>query len=363
MALTFRTGGLAEVMDVLAERVPAILAAQGPDGEFVYHENKRFPYLGEDRGLAVGICAPPTYRLLRFASLTGDRGALEGGLRGLEYMRRFLRPEGAQTWEVPLHVPDIYAAAWAVTAYVQGYLATGDRQWLDEAQRWALRGLPFVYLWNAHDRPIMRYASIAVFGGSHGHYPWFGRPVQWCGLAYAYSLLRLAEHDNSFDWRRIAEGLTRCAMQQQSAEAERFGLYPDAWHLWEDKPSRVWFQPEFLLQNIAYLLGAHWHLDYRTVVARDVRVYVSSSATLDEDLYFAPKGEGTVMRLRLSHPAGDTSFTTVARAVRPLAVRRGEEPLSPDDWGYDMQRGFIWFRIRHQTADPAAVTLEWLGKP
>ena len=74
------------------------------------------------------------------------------------------------------------------------------------------------------DKPVLRYASIAIFGGSWYEGSWIGQPVQWNGLRYAYALLKLADHDPSFPWRRIAEGLTVSALYQQDTAGPNVAL-------------------------------------------------------------------------------------------------------------------------------------------
>lgn len=180
--------------------------------------------------------------LLRAAALTLDPVCIRAGLQLLRHLDTEPRPEGAQTWELPLHVPDILAAAHAVRAYCLGYQLTGDPRLLDSARRWAWRGMVFVYLWGAPDRPIMRYGSIPVFGATHYTSPWFGIIVQWNGLWFAEALMELAPLDDGFDWHTVAEGLVASAAQQMRPldpgerllpqhvpECGHLGCYPDAY--------------------------------------------------------------------------------------------------------------------------------------
>ena len=88
-------------------------------------------------------------------------------------------PRGAQTWECPLHIPDVLASAKLVRAYTLGYELTGDKDLLDSARYWAWTGVPFVYLDNPTDQPIGAYASTSVFGATQWVAPvWMGQPVQ-----------------------------------------------------------------------------------------------------------------------------------------------------------------------------------------
>ena len=127
-------------------------------------------------------------------------------------------------------------------ANVWAYEGTGDQKYLDAARRWAITGLPFVYLWedpelkpagqteNDDDsyHPMMKYATIAVFGATIWIYPnWMGSPVQWCGLDYAHALIRLAKYDDALDWKKIAEGIVASAECQLCVEDDLVGLLPD----------------------------------------------------------------------------------------------------------------------------------------
>jgi len=205
------------------------MAQQQPDGSFRYRGRYQ---KGHYEDTASGYCARPAAILLAYAKLTGDKQALEAGLKTLDYMKRFRVPRGAQTWELSLHTPDILASAHLVSAYVRGYELTGRQDYLDEARRWALSGIPFVYLWGEY--PVMLYATIPVYGATNWRAPnWIGLPVQWCGLVYAYALTELAPYDQTLDWRHLAEGILISGEQMQvpREEGDYAGLLPDSFHL------------------------------------------------------------------------------------------------------------------------------------
>jgi hypothetical protein len=187
-----------------------------------------YKVLGPVGASEVGLTASPAEDLLQFALLTGDAEAAQAGLKALAAMRAFRVPRAAQVWEVPVHTPDILASARAVDAYVAGYQLTGDRQYLADAAYWARTGLPFVYVWHPSDQPAMLGASIPVFGATGYGLSWLGVAVQWNGLAYADALWRLGALDDSFPWRKVAEGLLRSAMYQQATEGPRLAQWPDA---------------------------------------------------------------------------------------------------------------------------------------
>ena len=183
---------------------------------------------------------------LTAASETGDAALVKAAISMLKKANAVYSntvPRGAQTWEIPLHTPDILASAHMLRANVLGYELTGDREFFDEARYWAWSGVPFVYL----DRPtdtgrVGMYATIAVLGASNWVAPnWIGLPVQWCGLVYADALLDLWFHDRDPRWKLLADGIVSSGYQQSwpavsgavisRTARERQGLLPDSFVL------------------------------------------------------------------------------------------------------------------------------------
>jgi hypothetical protein len=183
---------------------------------------------------------------LTAASETGDVALIKAAISMLKKANAAYSntvPRGAQTWEIPLHTPDILASAHMLRANVLGYELTGDREFFDEARYWAWSGVPFVYL----DRPtdtgrVGMYATIAVLGASNWVAPnWIGLPVQWCGLVYADALLDLWFHDRDPRWKLLADGIVSSGYQQSwpavsgavisKTARERQGLLPDSFVL------------------------------------------------------------------------------------------------------------------------------------
>jgi hypothetical protein len=241
-SIYFVSGRAAEWKEMAEGRVRAAIGQQQPDGSFRY----RGPLArGHFEDTANGVCARPAAILLDYARLTGDAAAQAAGLKALQYMKRFRVPRGAQVWEVPLHTPDQLASAYAVWAYVRGYELTGDRQYLAEARRWALSGIPFVYLWGRY--PVMLYGTPPVFGATNWQMPcWIGLPVQWVGGVYAYSLTMLAPYDQTLDWKKLARGILIAAEQMQFPDGPYAGLLPDSFELrgqerrpWRINPSAI----------------------------------------------------------------------------------------------------------------------------
>jgi hypothetical protein len=226
-SIYFVTGRAGQWLQYQRQHAKALMAQQRPDGSYRYGGPFR---RGHFEDTANGVCAAPAWTLLEYARVTGDKAALEAGVRTLDYMKRFDVPRGAQVWEIPLHSPDQLASAYALWAYVRGYELTGKKEYLAEARRWALSGIPFVYLWSKY--PIMLYAAPPVFGATNWQAPmWVGLPVQWVGGVYAYALTTLAPHDKSLDWNHLARGILISAEQQQYPDGQWIGLLPDSFVL------------------------------------------------------------------------------------------------------------------------------------
>jgi hypothetical protein len=171
---------------------------------------------------------------------------VDEGLRLLRVLRRRFSdgvPRGAQTWEIPLHTPDILASAYLVRAFALGYELTGEPEMLSVARYWAWTGVPFVYLTHptTEERAVGPYATIPVLGATNWTAPnWIGLPVQWCGLVYAQGLFDLARHDPGGPWRALAEGIAASGIAQTyPIDHPHRGLLPDSFKLssqWRNPP-------------------------------------------------------------------------------------------------------------------------------
>ena len=152
-------------------------------------------------------------------------------------------PRGAQTWEIPLHTPDILGSAYMLVLAVNAYKISGDAKYLKEAEYWALTGVPFVYLVNPveHLNPKGLYSTIAVLGATFWTAAnWIGLPVQWCGAVYRNALYEymdiLDDSAKRAMWDRIATGITMTGLQftyqQRDGDSpELIGLLPDSYIL------------------------------------------------------------------------------------------------------------------------------------
>jgi hypothetical protein len=186
---------------------------------------------------ANGLAGTSLVQILEAATLCADKQLMDEAIELLDKQTRLYAntvPRGAQTWEVPLHTPDILASGHMVKAYLLGYIISGRREHLEQARYWAWTGLPFVYLDDPSAGQVGEYATIAVYGATNWEAPvWFGLPVQWCGLVYASALYQLAEHDDSGPWQKISKGITLTGLQMTWPESDRqrLGLLPDIYNL------------------------------------------------------------------------------------------------------------------------------------
>lgn len=214
---------------------------------------------------ANGLAGRVVVDLLQAASVSGEAALLENALAKLDSLTRYRNtvPRGAQTWEVPLHTPDILASAHLVEAYRLAHELTGNRQYLEQAIEWAWTGVPFVYLRNPAGGPVGEYATIAVLGATHYEAPvWIGLPVQWCGLVYADAIGRLARHDPSGPWKQLASGITLSAMRQVYPKGTaRQGLLPDSFSLRSQIRNPADINPGTLLPLAMRLLADAWTYD------------------------------------------------------------------------------------------------------
>jgi hypothetical protein len=358
----------------LAQRCAIDMATQREDGswgfkmdpqntEMLRRFNPKRPNLGAEGDTTIGTCTFLNGRataLLRYTRFTNNQLTWEAGLKALNYITdHFTRPEGAQTWEIPLHAPDILASANGVHLYLEAYKITGDKEYLKRAVFWAKTGLPFVYVWNAPDRPtMMRYATIPIFGVSfYNAAPWFGVPVQWCGLDYAYSLLKLAEYDDSYPWRHIAEGITLCAMQMQTTEGEHKGGYPDSVNLMTyTKSDPGMLNPAGIARNVYTIRNPAEDPQGNSfffVIQDNKKIMVNSEA---------PSISGSIISgallLSLKAPRSVpgkpiSTYTIVAPVERPSAVLREGKGLSTNMeaeewWRYEERNGgLLVIKIKH----------------
>lgn len=237
---------------------------------------------------ANGLTAAVVVRLLENALVCGDKEVIRQALQRLDQLKRFDNtvPRGAQTWEVPLHTPDILASAHLVRAYVIGYELTGNPEHLRRARYWAWTGVPFLYLINPTGQTVGPYSTIPVLGATSWQAPvWFGLPVQWCGLVYTDALYWLARLEPKAHWKTLADGMTAAGIQHtwKQDDAERKGLLPDFYHLREQRSDGPAINPGTVQANAVRLYNLTPVYDYRVLQSSGLVVHAAGALTVQSD--------------------------------------------------------------------------------
>ena len=330
------------------------------DGTVPFRPDEKHSVFGRSGDTSSGHTARVLINVFRYALATGDEEAIKLGLKGLEYLDSQIRPEGAQTWELQLHVPDVLAAAYVIDCYVAAYELTKNEKYLERARLWAYRGLPFIYLWNSADRPIMLYGSIPVFGATWFTGGWFGRIVQWNGLVYANSLLGLAKYDASQNWRRIAEGITISAIQQQRPidhasykfrdnipDCGHAGMYPDAYSAVTGTDAYHWcLSGGRIAENVYKLMGIDPSIKHTIVWSEDEkrRAHISSVAYI-EDAVLSDDGLEFAASFH-KHPYAKAHYIVAANIAKPASISKDGKALNPAENLDAVSEGYQWMPQR-----------------
>ena len=365
LALAAHVGGILQPLLDLRGQAYSLMASQDVEGGWYFEPDEEHRPLGEPGKTTLGTVAGNVAVLLRAARIFHDARLLAAGLKGLAFMERFTVPRGAQVWEVPLHTPDILAAAHGVDACLAGYLATDDEQYLHRAVYWAAAGLPFLYAWQAPEKGLeaMRYGSIPVFGATWYTGSWFGRIVQWNGLAFAASLQRLAPYDQTCDWRHIAEGVTRSGIIQQRLEPDYLGLYPDSISMLDGDVSwGLMLGPQGILDNVFPLIGRDLdpHIEDVEVGGRSIAVIVAGDLDVAE-------ADADHITLSLGYPAGDWMYAAIVGVSEPRRVLVSGSPVervtqfgAAPGYIYEPSFGIIEIRLP-QSARPVPIVIAGVG--
>ena len=336
----FYVGHLEAALAHYEDEVAPLLSSQTADGSWEFQPtSERTESLGTPGDVVLGTCAMNALKLLKHARITGNSVSLEAGKKALAFMNRFSVPRGAQTWECPLYEPDILAAAYAIGAYIEAHEITGNKSYLKRAEYWARAGLPFLYHWYLPDRPGMLFGSIPVFGTTFHTHPWFGVPVQWNGLVYAYYLQQLDRHKRDEKWRDIAEGITISAMYQQWTEGELKGTYPDGFYGFCTEGKGPHLNPEDIMVNVYTLRGLDPGI--KTAIAGSIHL---SSGAKPEDVNTSRKGE---LKWTLNYAENEISHTLItgygqvpslirAHPPNPAQTDGAEHDADKEDAPYDI---------------------------
>ncbi|MFM8414103.1 MAG: hypothetical protein ACKOCX_05200 [Planctomycetota bacterium] len=304
----------------LATATARTLAARLADGRVRYEPGK-VDYartLGADH--CNGLTAITAEQMLAEATLTGDEDAITAALAALEACDRAAPlgvPRGAQPWEMPLHTPDLVAAALLVRCQVLGYLLDGRSERIARARDWAWTGVTMTYLAPPGGfGPVGTYSTIGVLGATNWLSPvWIGQPVQWCGLVFRSALEDLARVDavDGETWRRIARGITRVGAQMTFAQGDarrRGGLLPDYFLLDSQEGDGPAINPGTLQAHLGEAYGARPHSTVTRLAAGQLVHAVGEMDVLEDG------AARTVLRL--------TPWTD--RAARLLVTRVAAPP-------------------------------------
>ena len=287
---------------------------------------------------ANGLSAVSLENVLEAAVFTGDEELIREGLALLDRQTELYAntvPRGAQTWEMPLHTPDILASGRLVRCYVLAYQLTEDPKYLEEARYWAWTGVPFVYLDPPTPGPIGLYATIAVLGATNWVAPnWIGLPVQWCGLVYRSALHDLADvdPDDGPFWAKLAKGITLSGLQQTFPldDESRQGTLPDFFHLKEQVSDGPAIIPGTVQANLAEVYDETPFYQMRRAGESGVLVHV-------------PGGIESI-----SHAAGEITVSVDGWFDEPYHIHMARVSAEPDavSWNDDEPLDIVYNAAR-----------------
>ena len=331
LGLALHQGNVADALQAAHRAAQGPLGRRRPDGTWGFEPDEAREVLGEKGDTNIGIMAPMVAAILAGARAGADEKLLAEGLQALQHLRKYRVPRGAQVWEVPLHAPDILASGRACDAFRLAFELTGDRRHLEDARYWAATALPFIYHWQ-HPRPDlapMRGGSIPIFGSSFFTNLWYGRLVQWNGLAVAGSLHALARAGGGEEWAQVAEDLTVSGQRQQISDPDSdiIGLYPDFWNMRTGIPG-YWLSPSLLLTTVLQRCGHTPNGDWAMVRAGGKLISIVSPTPL-RGLQAGETRLGTVVRdvsapcslaFEADYDLGPHSFVALVGVARPGSI-------------------------------------------
>jgi len=299
---------------------------------------------------ANGHAAAEVVSILEAATLSADPALIERGLALLDKQTVLYAntvPRGAQTWEVPLHTPDILASAYLVKAYALGYILSGNPEHLEQARYWAWTGVPFVYLVNPTEGEVGPYATIPVLGATNWQAPiWFGLPVQWCGLVYGSALHLLSQYDTGGPWDTIARGITATGLQMTwpTSDGERQGLLPDFFELRAQHRDGPAINPGTVQTRVPELFGRGALYDVRKLATTGWFVHAPCAIrdleeTQDAVAFTVDGWNGKTFTVLLSGVATEPTHV--------MARSRGTAQFVPAPIHFSGQQGLLDITLQH----------------
>lgn len=354
--------------------------------------------LGDAGSTNSGIITGSLNSILDIALRTGNPDLIDAGLKGLEKLNEYTVPRGAQTWEVHMHVPDILGAGQAVDANLMGYKLTGDNKYLDAAEYWAYTGVSFVYSWKPpidpkpkavvhmndngegkeavfsdpsifyenQERKINPGATTPVIGTSYYFVNWLGMPVQWCGQAWANSVLRLTAYRPDPFLRHITDMVFASITQQQIEKGFLAGTYPDSWNLMTNSVNQAFISPDTIIDYAYQLLGEKrpFDIDSRGFTVNDSQATVVSFARIESAVCRANS-----MAAQIKYYPNQDAYVSLNRVADPVSVTVDGAPLarqsdlreSASGYWYDNANRAIHikYRIASGDAEKFLMQVEW----
>jgi hypothetical protein len=286
-----------------------------------FKTKERVALMGKLKDSATGFTSSKVIPVLSYALATGEREATASVVKAADWCNKQKRPEGAQTWELHLHVPDVLAVPYLINLNLGAYQLTNKKSYLEAAKRWAWTGLPFTFLWNPYYRPVMRYGTVPVFGVTfHDVQSWFGVIVHWNGLWYSDALFRLATFertDGPIDWLQLAEGIVQHGLQEQAKDGPYKGMYPDAFSTVRgDEEYTWWLNPQLIGLNTFPLAGLSVHADPVVLHRADgARVHLTSGANI-----VSRELQKNHIDILLKDQPHETSYTLIASETPPVKI-------------------------------------------
>ena len=349
----FYLGNVETGLERLEEAARSLIETQEDDGRWRYRTTTEGTKDPEGNGETVlGICAHFAFILLKHARISGTEISLVAGLKALKGMDRFKVPRGALASESPLKTPNLLAAAYAVGAYVEAHALTDDKRYIERAERWAKSGLAFIYHWNLPDRPVMRFASVPMFGATSETRAWFGVPSQWSGLVFAYHLQHLARYSQRGNWTNIAEGILHSSMRQQWTKGEFRGTYPDSLYGFRTEGRPPYVTPENIMANLYTLREQDPDVSTAIIRHEKGRIHLSSGAQIEA----SDRGSEGTLNFKLGYAINETSHTIITGyGSNPRAVRAHNRDLpcvedlerAESGWLYRQEKDIVFVKCKH----------------
>jgi hypothetical protein len=390
--------------------VESLLKKQSADGGFTYelddNVKQKLAEFEKSSGVKAkdlgtigktnsGLTATSLQHILNQALRTGKQEFVDAAIKGLKKVNSFAVPRGAQVWEVHAHTPDILASALCTSANLNGYILTGDREYLDYAAYWASTGVPFVYSWvppigavpsfvmhqdelgegknHLFSKPEEFYrdparqinpgASIAVFGTSFYIVQWYGTPVQWCGMAWANAVQRLLKIEPDPILQRAADMVFASCTQQQCDKGFLAGVFPDSWSLETNTVNGAYIRPDSILSYAYSLIGEKMPHDVESqgFDVNGKHVIFNTYAIIENS-----KNEGNSFEARLKFYPDQYAYSCFVRADRPNRVLLNDAPLAESADLRSAESGFYYdeadkaLHVKYRTQSATArVRVDW----